>query len=155
MLINPELGSQILLGELITSLELKPDKGIECQCSGCNKCIQSCPSGALMPSGRLDASKCISYMTIEHHGEIPAKTARNIGRCLFGCDSCIKACPFEDNTPSCSNPAFEFRPERRVIDLQNILNWNQDDFAKLFAGSPVERLGVERLKRNAGICLRL
>lgn len=153
MLISPDLGSEILLGELITSVELDCDEKMPNQCSNCDKCVKACPTGALCESGQLDASKCISYLTIEHHGEIPAELTGKTGMRIFGCDNCIKACPFEKNTRACNNAEFEYLPERRCLDLNSILSWQEEDFARLFAGTTVERLGLDRLKRNAQICL--
>ena len=153
MLINPDLGCKILLGELVTSLELDHDKKMLNQCSNCDKCVKACPTGALCESGRLDASKCISYLTIEHQGDIREDLAGKAGMHVFGCDNCIKACPFEKNMPTCANSDFKYLHKRRWLDLNAVLLWQKEDFAELFVGTPVERSGLERLKRNAQICL--
>lgn len=99
MLINPELGLQILLGELVTDLQLTPDEPAENLCHNCDKCIKACPTAALASDGTFNANKCISYLTIEHKGKIPAQLAAEIGSHLFGCDECIKACPFDKPAP--------------------------------------------------------
>ncbi|MGD8786622.1 MAG: tRNA epoxyqueuosine(34) reductase QueG [Phycisphaerales bacterium] len=152
MLINPELGPQILLGEIITTLKLSTDKPITTECSNCKKCIDACPTGALEPNGQFNAGKCISYLTIEHKGRISPELAEKTGDRLFGCDECTLACPFQKNAPTCKNKQFKFYPERAKLDLDWILNLNQENFETKFADSPTKRTGLERLKRNARIC---
>jgi epoxyqueuosine reductase len=88
MLINPRFGPQISLGEIITTLKLQTDKPITGNCSDCNKCIDACPTGALRADGQFDANKCISYLTIEYKGQIPADLAKKLSDRLFGCDEC-------------------------------------------------------------------
>ena len=167
MLINPELGPQILLGEIVTSLKLQTDEPNFCHserseesigltktnCSDCNKCLSACPTGALRPDGRFDANKCISYLTIEYKGEIPADLAQKIGGRLFGCDECVLACPHYANTPVCKNRQFKFYNDRSKLNLHRILNMTDDDFEAEFADSAFMRLGLDRLKRNAQTCL--
>jgi epoxyqueuosine reductase len=153
MLINPRLGPQILLAELITDIKLTPDQPVHQTCSGCDKCISACPTGALRPDGNFDANKCISYLTIEYAGEIPADLAEKMGAHLFGCDECILACPYNENTPACANKDFKFHGERKQLDLQKLLQWDEQAFNTELAGSSLIRTGLERLKRNARICL--
>jgi len=154
LLINPLLGPQLLLGEIITTIELMPDNPIEPDCRNCDKCIKNCPTGALRPDGLLDANKCISYLTIEHKSDIPATLASKIGDRLFGCEECILACPYQKIAPSCRNKHFKFYPQRVCLDLSEILKLNQSEFDERFADSPLKRIGLERLKRNAKICLQ-
>ena len=114
ILINPELGPQIFLGEIVTTMKLQTDKPITGNCSDCNKCIDACPTGALGADGQFDANKCISYLTIEHSqggrpsakGEIPEQLAEKIGDRLFGCDECVLACPYQQSAPVCKNAEF-------------------------------------------------
>jgi epoxyqueuosine reductase len=153
MLINPQLGLQIFLAEIVTSLKLPPDEPIKTYCSSCNKCLNACPTGALRPDGHLDANKCISYLTIEYKGEFPDDLAPQIGARLFGCNECVVACPHNANAPVYKNKQFRFFPERAKISLLRILNMTDNDFEAEFAGSPVMRLGLDRLKRNAQTCL--
>lgn len=153
MLINPDFGGQILLGEIITDIKLPIGEPIKTNCSECNKCIDACPTGALGPDGQFDASKCISYLTIEYKGRIPFGLAEKMGDWLFGCDECVLACPWQQNSPVCSNSRFRFYPDRDRIDLQGILSFTQQQFDVEFAGSPFSRLGLEGWKRNARICL--
>jgi epoxyqueuosine reductase len=154
-LIHPDLGCQLLLGELITTLQLTPDEPFEKDlCGDCEKCLQACPSGALSDNGELNSRKCISYLTIEHKGDIPQDLADKIGNRLFGCDQCVKACPYHAKAPACSNKDFRFFHQRTALRPEDILAWTQDDFDRHFKNSPIERLGLERLKRNAKICMK-
>jgi epoxyqueuosine reductase len=153
MLINPEFGSQILLGEIITSLKLEPDGPITANCTNCDKCIKACPTGALRPDGWFDANKCISYLTIEYEGQIPPDLAEKIGGRLFGCDECALACPYQKNAPACRNKQFKFYNDRAKLNLQEVLDMSEELFETRFADSCLKRSGLEVLKRNAEICL--
>jgi epoxyqueuosine reductase len=153
MLINPRLGPQIFLAEIVTSLKLPPDEPIKTSCSNCNKCLSACPTGALRPDDHLDANKCISYLTIEYKGRIPADLAQKIGDRIFGCDECVLACPHHADAPLCKNKYFKFYTNRAKLNLNEILNMSEEDFEAEFADSAFIRLGLERLKRNAQICL--
>jgi epoxyqueuosine reductase len=168
MLINPTLGPQIFLGEIITNLKLQTDEPTFChserseesiglttsKCFNCNKCIDACPTGALRVDGQLDANKCISYLTIEYKGEIPDDLAERTGDRLFGCDECVLACPYQDNAPVCKNKRFKFYNNRPKLDLNRILNLTEAGFDAEFADSPIKRSGLNGLKRNAKICLK-
>lgn len=153
MLINPELGLQIILGEIITNLKLQTDKPSKNNCSACDKCIAACPTGALRTDGQFDANKCISYLTIEHKDEVSDDLAEKIGDWLFGCDECVLACPWNDKAPVCQNKQFKFYTDRCELELCDILNLNSNEFETKFADSCIGRIGIERLKRNAQICL--
>ena len=153
MLINPELGPELFLGELITDLELDIDEPAIGGCSGCRKCIEACPTGALSGDGQFDASKCISYLTIEHKGSIGEETARSIGDRLFGCDRCVMACPYQDKAPECKNSGFRFNPEIGRLELGEVMAMDSRAFEAKFGDSVIKRLGLERFKRNAVICL--
>lgn len=153
MLINPILGPQIFLGELITTLELEPDKPIKDSCDNCDKCIVACPTGALRHDGQFNATKCISYLTIEYKDQIPSQLTEKIGDRLFGCDQCVSACPYHKKAPACTNSKFEFYNNRARLDLHQILDMTEDDFNTGFADSAIRRCGLETLKRNAEICL--
>ena len=152
-LINPTLGPQIFLGEIITSLKLQTDEPIADSCRSCNKCIEACPTGALRTDGQFDANKCISYLTIEHKGQIRGDLAEKTGDRLFGCDECVLGCPYQENAPVCKNKQFKYYNDRAKLDLGRILNLTEADFDAEFADSPIKRLGLERLRRNAQICL--
>ncbi len=153
MLINPILGPQILLGEIITSLKLPADEPIADSCRNCNKCIEACPTGALRSDGQFDANKCISYLTIEYKGQIPPDLAEKIGDRLFGCDECVSACPYQKDAPGGTNKQFKFYNHRAKLDLNRVLNLTEKNFDAKFADSPIKRAGLNGLKRNAKICL--
>jgi epoxyqueuosine reductase len=164
MLINPTLGPQLFLAEIITNLELQTDKPIPADqaaagrfaptsCSNCNSCIAACPMGALRADGFFDAARCINYLTIEYEGQIPSDLACKIANHLVGCDECVHACPYYQEAPPCRNSSFKFYPERAQLDLQQLLGMSQDDFDTKFVDSSLTRVGLEQLKRNARICL--
>jgi epoxyqueuosine reductase len=166
MLINPELGSQFLLGELITTVELQPDEPFEqIPCGDCGRCIRACPTGALGFDGSFDARKCISYLTIEAPAGNADVSPANIfqppppcgglplgrGRAknyIFGCDECILACPHELNAAARKNTDFQFHPEWQDLTREKIQAMTEDEFQTTFAGSGFIRGGLERLKRN-------
>ena len=153
MLINPELGCRIFLGEIVTDLKLPADETVAGACAGCRKCLDACLTGALRPDGQFDAGKCINYLTIEYKGLIPPDLAEKIGDRLFGCEECIDICPCQKQAPACANKQFRFYQDRAQIDLQEILSMDAESFEAKFAGSPIKRLGLECLKRTARICL--
>lgn len=155
MLINPTLGPQLFLAEIITNLELQTDKPAPTSrdCSHCNNCLSACPMGALQPDGFLDAARCINYLTIEYKEQIPDVYACKIANHLIGCDECVHVCPYYQKAPPCRNSSFKFHSDRANLDLHQILNMSQADFDTKFADSPLKRIGLERLKRNAHICL--
>jgi epoxyqueuosine reductase len=153
MLIHPKLGCQIFLGEIITNLELPPDEPIVADCADCKKCIDVCPTGALRPDGQFDAGRCINYLTIEHKGSIPSELANKISDRLFGCEECIRLCPYQRKAPPCMNEEFKFYSDRAELGLQKVLDMNPESFDAEFTDSVIKRLGLENLKRNARICL--
>jgi epoxyqueuosine reductase len=171
ILINPALGPQLFLAEIITNLELQPDKPTltSQDCSNCNSCIAACPMGALQGDGLLDAANCINYLTIEHKGQIPSELACKFANHLVGCDECVHVCPYYQKALPCRNSSFKFYPDRAYLDLHQLLNMSQADFdtkladlsgvanpsivAKAKTDSPLTHVGLERLKRNARICL--
>ena len=152
MLTNTRLGSQILLAQIVTDIALEPDTPDDTACEGCDKCIRACPTGALSADGDFDSAKCISYLTIEHKGAISVELAGTIGNRLFGCDECTLACPYTQNAPATKNLELRFHPERRRMNLAEILEWRPHQFETCFVDSTVKRLGLERFRRNARIC---
>lgn len=153
MLINPRLGCQIFLGEIVTNLKLEPDEPIKADCSDCRHCIDACPTGALRSDGQFDAGRCINYLTIEHKDRIPPELAVKTSDRLFGCDECVLACPYQENAPACANRQFKFDGRRAKLNLNEILDLNAESFETRFGDSPIKRVGLERLQRNARICL--
>ena len=154
MLISPELGPQVFLGEIITDLKLDTDRPAQGSCGNCDKCIKACPTGALRRDGLIDANKCISYLTIEHKGDIAGELAQRIDDRLFGCDECLLACPNQKQAPPSRNALLKFYPQRASISLQHVMNMNSAGFDAEFADSTIKRTGLQTLKRNAAICLK-
>lgn len=154
MLIHPELGSHLLLGELITTLELEPDQPMDIDgCRNCRRCIDACPAGALANDGGFDARRCISYMTIEHKGDIGPEFARRMKNYIFGCDECLRACPYNDHETRVSRSALTPHPEWLNLTGAQILDMTQPEFERIFANSGILRLGLERFKRNCRAAL--
>ncbi len=152
LLINPELGGRLLLGELITTLEIEPDAPLDHPgCGDCRECIAACPNGALERDGHFDARKCVSYLTVEHKDSFDPQSEVNLNNCIYGCDACLDACPYNQR-PASPNPNLRFHPEWTELTRQRILDMTESEFAVHFAGSGLIRLGLERLKRN---CLAL
>jgi epoxyqueuosine reductase len=152
MLINATLGPAIFLGELVTDMELAPDATAPGGCGDCTACINACPTGALSKEG-LDARKCLSYLTIEHKGEIPHQLAGKMGRRLYGCDECVHACPYHIKAPPCIGHILDLRTGRKYLDLARVLEWDEPTFRNETTGTPVGRPGLTVLKRNAAICI--
>ena len=147
-LIIPGKGSYFFLGELLVDIELCYDTPFERNlCGNCQKCIDACPSKALSDEG-LDANRCLSYLTIEHRGEMPDNIGEKMGNCFYGCDRCQAVCPH--NRFATPNDTPELQPSD---ELQNMTEekWNtlsKEQYDILFAGSAVERCGYEQLMRN-------
>jgi epoxyqueuosine reductase len=150
LLIHPRLGPQILLGEILTTVALRPDNPVSGSCGECDGCLKACPTGALRPDGFLDASRCISYLT--QYGA-PEESIGQTNGWLFGCDECLRACPFRHQAPACANPQFRWHPERRALNPREVLEWTSEEFEARLHDSPIRRLGIERLKHNARLCL--
>ena len=153
MLINPDIGPAILLAEIITDLPLTKDEKIDMACNNCDLCKKACPAGALREDGRFNAERCISYLTTEYKGKIPPEFPIYSNFTLLGCDRCLAVCPYFKNAPACKNPNFQFHPEWHYFEPKKILDMPQQNFKNTFADSALERAGLERLKRNAKICL--
>jgi epoxyqueuosine reductase len=151
MLIHPTLGSQLLLGQLVTTLDLTPDQPLKTDgCRTCDLCLRACPTGALSPDGFFLAHRCISYLT--QYADDFAGLEHKVGRRLFGCDTCLLACPYEHSAPACQKPDLGFHLQRAGLNPDEILQWNQDQFDQFFKNSCVETIGLGKLKKNARIC---
>lgn len=151
MLIHPVLGCQILLGELVTTLPLPPDRPtLPDGCGRCTRCLEACPTGALQPDGSFQTNRCISFLTqyTKDAGDFRS------GRWIFGCDECLAACPYEQKAPPCRIPPPGFTPERAALRPADILQWNSNDFERFFKKSCVERIGLKKLQQNAAACLK-
>jgi len=150
ILIEPEQGTWSFLGNIVTTLELPTGKPVKDRCGSCTRCIDVCPTQAITAPYQLDASKCISYLTIEHDGPIPEKFREPIGDRLFGCDECLDVCPW--NKWAVPTEEARFAP-RELPPLREMLDWDEATFRERMQGSPMRRLKLPRLKRNACVVL--
>jgi epoxyqueuosine reductase len=143
-LINPRFGSWFFLAALLTTEELAYDEPAEGDCCGtCRACLDACPNGALVEPGRLDARRCISYLTIEHRGDGVVPSDR-----LFGCDACQEACPWNRQTPSTSEPGFQPGAGMNPVDTATLVGIDEAEFRRRFRHSPLLRMGREGILRN-------
>jgi epoxyqueuosine reductase len=150
LLTHPQLGPQILLGELVTTIPLQGDEPNSGTCQDCDCCVKACPVGALRPDGFLDASRCISCLTQYPPQEEPSPDTHGW---LFGCDECLHACPFHDQAPPRANRQFKFHADRASLDLREVLTLDPQTFDFRFADSPIKRLGLAPLQQTARACL--
>ncbi len=150
-LVHREAGSWLFLGVILTSLELEPDAPAAPaqHCGSCTRCLAACPTQAFDGPHRIDARKCISYLTIEHKGPIPEQYREAIGDRIYGCDDCLAVCPWNRFADSAAaNRAFLARPELEAPRLADLLALDDAGFRTLFSGSPIKRIGVARMIRN-------
>jgi epoxyqueuosine reductase len=150
-LINPSVGSWLLLGEVLTTLPLAPDEPAADHCGTCTRCLDACPTGAITAPYQLDARRCISYLTIEHRDEIPAELQGQIGDWLYGCDVCQDVCPHNRHAPAAHDPALRPRFATGTLDVDEVLNWTEDQYRETLRGSAMKRVKLPVLKRNARI----
>jgi len=158
-LINQASGSWFYLGELLVSLDIEPDTPPPDRCGSCTRCIDACPTGAILPTGRIegpshtvDSRRCVSYLTIEFRGEIPASLQPGVGRHVFGCDVCQDVCPWNHEAPVTGDPhylAMHFAP--RLETLQGL---SEDEWRRIFGHTPVSRAGYKGFQRNVAVAVR-
>lgn len=151
-LINPEKGSWLFLSEIICNLPLEVDAPGLDQCGSCTLCLDACPTGALVAPRQLDSNRCLSYLTIELKGSIPASARDTIGEHAYGCDICQEVCPW-NQSPAEPHPAFAPRESYRATPLRDLLKFGQADFSSLFAGSAIKRAKLAGMRRNAAAVL--
>jgi epoxyqueuosine reductase len=148
-LVSREHGSWLFLGIILTSLELEPDEPASHHCGSCTRCLDICPTDAFDGAHRIDARRCISYLTIEHKGPIPTEFRKAIGNRIYGCDDCLAACPWNRfATAAATNKAFLPRAELAAPRLGDLLALDDAAFRAMFAGSPIKRIGRNRMVRN-------
>ena len=148
-LLNREHGNWLFLGIVMTSLQLTPDEAAAEHCGSCTRCIDACPTAAITGPGRIDARRCISYLTIEHAGPIPEEFRAAIGNRIYGCDDCLAVCPWNRFADSAAaNRAFLPRAELAAPRLADLLGLDDAGFREMFSGSPIKRIGRNRMIRN-------
>jgi epoxyqueuosine reductase len=152
-IINENIGSWLLLGEVITTLALPPDSAAIDRCGTCRRCIDACPTAAITAPYQLDARKCISYLTIEHRGDIEPGLKGKIGEWLYGCDICQDVCPWNSKALPAIDPALQPRFPSGTADLRQWLAWTDDDYRTTLRGSAMKRVKLPVLQRNARIVM--
>lgn len=151
MLINPEFGSWFWIGEVVTQLDLAPDQALSDRCGTCRKCIDACPTSAILEDKRaVDARKCISYLTIEKRGEIPAEYKDAIGNWLVGCDICQEVCPWNSHSLKKGRQPLG-APLAELTSLDHVEKMSEQDFKQEFGIRAISRTKLAGLKRNAAI----
>ncbi|MBM4138221.1 MAG: tRNA epoxyqueuosine(34) reductase QueG [Nitrospira sp.] len=156
-LVSTDHGSWLLLGEILTTLELEPDEPGADLCGSCTLCIQACPTGAIVEPYVVDATRCISYLTIEWRGEassISPELQRGMGNKIFGCDDCLDVCPFNLRTQPTQESAFQPNALTLAPQLDVLAQMSEADFSREFRQSPIRRAKPEGLRRNVGIAQR-
>ncbi|MCK5861646.1 MAG: 4Fe-4S dicluster domain-containing protein, partial [Candidatus Hydrogenedentes bacterium] len=146
-------GSWCFLATIITTAPLAPDSPLTNRCGSCRACIEACPTHAITEEQTMDARRCISYHSIENRDEIPEDIADKMGDCLFGCDICQSVCPWNQNK-KCEDAASPTHPEFAALDPAMLTTLSDEDFHRLFDGTPVTRAKAKGIRRNASLFLR-
>jgi epoxyqueuosine reductase len=141
------------LGEIFVDLALPLTASIPAHCGSCSACLEVCPTRAIVAPYRLDARRCISYLTIEHDGEIPRELREPIGNRIFGCDDCQLVCPWNRYAVRSTLPDFDARAQWDGATLLGLWRWREDDFERATAGSAIRRIGWRRWRRNLAVAL--
>jgi epoxyqueuosine reductase len=155
-IIHPKMGSWLFLGVILTSLELPAGAPAADRCGSCTRCIDACPTHAIVSPGKLDARLCIAYLTIEKRGNVPEELRSDMGHHIFGCDICQDVCPWNNkagNAPPTSLP--EFQPKEQLFhpELRGLAQMDEETYRRTFRGSPVKRAKYSGLKRNVAIAM--
>jgi epoxyqueuosine reductase len=151
--IHRHLGTWFFLAELLTTLDLPADPPFGDHCGKCSACIDACPTAAITQPHRVDARRCISYLTIENKGPIPEEFRSAIGDRLYGCDECLEVCPWNRFAKVSSEAKFHARESIFNLKTRDILSLTPEDFSRIFAKSPIKRIKLPRLIRNACVVL--
>jgi epoxyqueuosine reductase len=152
-LVSRRHGSWLLLGEVYTALELEPDAPHAGHCGSCTRCLAACPTGALPVPGRLEVTRCIAYLTIEHAGPIPRALRPAIGNRIYGCDDCLAVCPWNRFAAATREAKLAARPDLAAPPLAALAALDDAGFRRRFAASPIKRIGRNRFVRNVLIAI--
>ena len=153
LVLSREAGSMFFLGEIYLDRALPATPPVSDHCGSCSACISVCPTQAILGPQRLDARRCISYLTIEHAGSIPLELRPLIGNRIYGCDDCQLVCPWNKYAQRASLPDFDARPGLAGQDLVDLLDWTEEQFLQRTEGSPIRRIGHARWLRNVALAL--
>jgi epoxyqueuosine reductase len=151
LLLSREAGSTFFIGEILIDLALPIDAPTSSHCGGCSNCIDVCPTQAILGPGRLDARRCISYLTIELKGSIPVELRPLIGNRIYGCDDCQLACPWNKFAQRATLPDFDERNDLGESSMVALFAWEEEAFNRRMEGSPIRRIGHERWLRNLAV----
>ena len=152
-LIARDAGSWFFLGEILTDLPLPVDERASAHCGSCQACIPACPTGAIVAPYRLDARRCISYLTIEHHSAIPVELRAAMGNRIYGCDDCQLVCPWNKFAREAAHPDFKVRHGLDAGALPELFRWTEGEFEQRMRGSAIYRIGYQRWSRNIAVAL--
>lgn len=153
MQIHRSLGAWFFLAEILTTLELEPDPSAKDMCGKCTRCMDACPTQAITGVRRMDARRCISYLTIEHKGSIPLEFRRAIGDHLYGCDECLAVCPWNRFAQASQEASFAARDSVFSLTLSQMLALTDEEFRALFSKSPIKRIKRPAFLRNVCVVL--
>jgi epoxyqueuosine reductase len=153
LVLSREAGSMFFLGEIYVDIALPPTEPVTEHCGSCSACIDVCPTQAIIAPHRLDARRCISYLTIEHAGPIPLELRPLIGNRIYGCDDCQLICPWNKYAQRSALPDFDERTGLNGQQLLQLLLWTEQDFLRYTQGSPIRRIGHERWQRNVAVAM--
>lgn len=151
--IHPDLGSFFFLGVMLTTLDIAPDNPIADHCGTCTACLEACPTQAFPAPYQMDASRCISYLTIEHRGDISKPFQEMMDDWIFGCDVCQDVCPHNRKAPNTHEPRFALRNPAPAPPLHELLEWSEAEYRENIRDSAISRARLDMLKRNAIIVL--
>ncbi|MCF7958180.1 MAG: tRNA epoxyqueuosine(34) reductase QueG [Phycisphaerae bacterium] len=146
LLLNETYGSWLLLGEIVTNLNLQPDNPVPEKCGTCQKCIDACPTTAIIKPYTLEARRCISYLTTESQTEIPKELENKIGPRFFGCDTCQEVCPVNQQTPPTTDPAFQPNPQGSYITHKDLKALDPGPFKTRFKNTPLSRINLNQIR---------
>jgi epoxyqueuosine reductase len=153
-LINPQLGSWLFLGEILTNADLEPDApGID-QCGACTRCLDACPTGAIVEPYRVDATRCLSYLTIETRGDVEPSARPAIREQVYGCDICQDVCPWNRRAATSDDPAWRPRGPFAAPSLVDLCRLTDDAWRALIRGSAMRRAGLRRIRRTLAYASR-
>ena len=153
LVLNREAGSMFFLGEIYVDLALPHSEPVAAHCGSCQACIDVCPTQAIVAPHRIDARRCISYLTIEHAGPIPLELRPLMGNRIYGCDDCQLICPWNKFAQRNALPDFDARPGLAGTQLVFLFGWTEQDFLRYTEGGPIRRIGHERWLRNVAVAL--
>lgn len=153
LLLNREAGSMFFLGEIYVDLALPASEPVSAHCGSCSACITACPTQAIIAPHKLDARRCISYLTIEHDGPIPLELRPLIGNRIYGCDDCQLACPWNKFAQRSALPDFDERKGLTGQQLVTLFAWTEEEFLRFTEGSAIRRIGHQRWLRNIAVAM--